>query len=177
MKITINLLPPEKKKELKGLRVVGVIFKIGVSAMIALVVLFVFLLFCVEAILIQKRAFDKEIDQFVSMKHYQEVKKSQEDIKQYNNQAQQIKRGFSNKENYWELINEINGVMPDDIFLKRMLIAEGTLRFSGFALHRETLLVLDGRLKESERFSDVESPISNIVANENIEFEFNMKIK
>jgi len=38
-------------------------------------------------------------------------------------------------------------------------------------------LVLEEELEKNEKLIEIESPISNLVANENIEFEFKVKIK
>lgn len=177
MDITINLLPPDKKEELKKLRIAGVIFKIGVSAIVALLVLFVFMHFCVKAIVIERDVFDKEIERFIRTKSYVEVQKAQNEIKQKSNQARKIKGGLSDKTDYWSIFDELNSVIPDDIFLKQIEISEGIIQIRGLAIYRESLLILEEKLKENEVFGNVESPISNVVANENVEFEFKASIK
>ena len=177
MEITISLLPPDKKEELKKLRIAGVIFKIGVSAIVALLVLFIFMHFCVKAIVIQKDVFDKEIERFVRTNSYIEVQRAQNEIKEKSDQARKIKGGLADKTDYWSVFDEVNSVIPDDIFLKQVEISEGTIQIRGLAIYRESLLVLEDKLKENETFEDVESPISNLVANENVEFEFKATIK
>jgi len=172
MDITINLLPPDKKEELKKLRISGVIFKIGVSAIVALVVLIVFMQFCVKAITIQKDVFDNEIARFVRTNSYIEVQKAQNEIKQKSDKARIIRGGLLNKTDYWTVFNELNLIIPDDIFLKQVEISEDMINIRGLAIYRESLLVLEEKLKENEIFKDVESPISNLIANENVAFEF-----
>ncbi len=121
MEININLLPPEQKDELKGLRIVGIIFKIGTTALFSLGVFWVFLQFCNQAIMIQKDVFDKESTQFTHSDSFKEVRKSQNEIKQYSKYAEQIRSGLATKKSYWNVINEINCSVPDDIYLKKII--------------------------------------------------------
>lgn len=177
MEITINLLPPGKKEEIKKFRTAGVIFKIGISALFALLVMFVFMRFCVSAIMIQKEVFDKEIARFIRTDSYVEVEKAQSEIKTKSEQARRIKGGLNDKTEYWKLFEDLNSIMPDDVFLKQIAIADGAIKIKGFAIYRESLLILEDKLKENENFLDVESPISNLIAGENVEFEFTAAIK
>lgn len=177
MEITINLLPPEKKEELKNLRTIGTVIGIGTSAIFSIAVLFVFLQFCTKAILIQKNAFDKEVNRFAQTDAYREMRKSQTDIKKHSKQASQIKSGLLVKKSYWSVIDEINKMMPKDVYLRELSITEGTVSIKGFAFFRKSLLELEEELKQNENFIEIESPISNLVANENVVFEFKAKIK
>ena len=147
MDIKINLLPPEKKEELKKFRTAGVIFKIGMSALIALVVLFVFMQFCTEAIVIQKDAFAKEIERFIQTDSYVEVQKAQNEIKEKSKQAKKIRIGLKDKTDFWSVFEELNSFIPGDIYLKQVVISEGTIQIIGLAFHRESLLEFEEKLK------------------------------
>jgi len=171
MDITINLLPPDKKEELKNLRIAGVVFKIGLSALLALLTLYAFMFFCVKAIVIYKSAFDLEVERFRQSESYVEVQKAQNEIRKKSEQARQIKGGLLQKTDYWSVFERINAIIPDDIYLKQIKISENTIQVNGLALKRQSLLVFEQKMDESETFSDVESPISNLVANENVDFE------
>ncbi|MEA1925774.1 MAG: PilN domain-containing protein [Patescibacteria group bacterium] len=182
MEININLLPPEQKDKLRDLRIVGIIFKIGTTALFSLGIFWIFLQFCNQAIIIQKNVFDKGFTQFTHTDSFKEVQKSQNEIKQYSKQAKQIRSGLIAKNSCWNVINEINCIIPDDVYLKKLSIYESeeeeeTLKLNGFAFHRQSLLLFEKKLKENEMFTNVESPISNLVMNENISFEFKAVLK
>lgn len=177
MDILINLLPPAQKGEIKDLRRVGVIVKIGFAAVCAIAVFLVFMFFIMKAILIQEDAVTKEIVRFEQSESYREVKEAQDSLRDYSKIASKVKNGLSNQNNYWEVIFQINHIVPEGIELVVFSVdEESVLTLSGVAYTREALLALKDGLENCEKLSKVESPISNFVAEKDIKFEFTAKI-
>lgn len=177
MKILINLLPPEKKEELKNLRFIGVIIRFGIATVSAMAVLLIFLFFCLKAITIQKVSLEREVGRFKENDSYKKTREVQDFFREYSKRATKVKKGFKAKNEYWAVINEINSIMPEDINLREFNLKNGNLVLRGMAQSRQSLLVFKDRLEENEFFEKVKSPISNFVANENVDFEFEVKMK
>ncbi len=177
MNILLNLLPPAEKEEIKNLKRIGVILKIGFAAVCAVAVFLVFLFFIMQTILIQEEAVTKEIARFEQSESYQEVKRSQDSLRDYSKTASKVKSGLSSQNHFWEMISQINQIVPEDIKMVELSVnEEGILTLNGIAYTREALLVLKKGLEDCEKISKVESPISNFVAEKDVEFEFTANI-
>ncbi|MEA2007156.1 MAG: hypothetical protein U9O20_03295 [Patescibacteria group bacterium] len=178
MDILINLLSPTEKEEIKNLRRVGVILKIGFSAICAMGVFVVFLFFTMKAIQIQQDVVLKEIARFEQSFSYKEVKVAQEALREYSKTASKVKNGLSNQKLRWELVSEISAVIPNDIKIVEFSVdSKDVLTLNGIAYTRDALLQLQEELEGIERITKIESPISNFVADKDVEFEFTAEIK
>lgn len=178
MDILINLLPPTEKEEIKNLRRVGVILKIGFSAICAMGVFVVFLFFTMKAIQIQHDVVLKEITRFEQSSSYAEVKNAQDALREYSKTASKVKSGLSNQKLRWDLISEINQVIPNDIKVVEFSVdSKDVMILRGVAYTRDALLQLQEGLEASERITKIESPISNFVADKDVEFEFTAEVK
>ncbi|MBU2025869.1 PilN domain-containing protein, partial [Patescibacteria group bacterium] len=51
------------------------------------------------------------------------------------------------------------------------------IKVSGVAATRESMIFLEQRLKVSEFYKEVISPVSNLTSKENVSFEFTLKLK
>lgn len=177
MDILINLLPPAQKEEIKNLRRIGVILKIGFVAGCAIAVFMVFLFFTMQTVLIQEDVVIKEIARFEQSGSYEEVKKAQDSLRDYSKIATKVKSGLSNQKLHWEMISQINQIVPEDVKLVEFSVdEESVLTLNGVAYTREALLALKKGLENCEKLSKVESPISNFVAEKDVEFEFTTAI-
>ena len=176
MKISINFLPQERKDELKNLKHIGVVMRVGIMVILALCLLIIFLEFIMYSIRIEKDFVESEILRFENSGGYRETKISQDSLREYSKTAKTIKSGLKNKKDYTGLIADINAMIPDGIILQRFSISTKGIVLSGVSLEREKLLFLEQKLKEDERFKKVDSPISNLVSDVNASFTFKLEL-
>ena len=172
MEIFINLLPPDKKNSLKKTELRKTILKIGFSAVFASAIFAIFIQFCVWFILTQKKVVDDRIIQFEQNESYAKTKTSQDLLREYSLKARRIKSKISTQNDYWKIISEINKIVPEQVYLKEVSVREGVLVVVGNSLDRQALIVFHEKLKKSELFGEIESPISNFVASKDVNFEF-----
>lgn len=178
MDILINLLPPERREEIKNLRYTGIILKIGVMAVFALVVLACFSYACFYFISVEERSIDEETALFEQTASYKEALKNQNSLREYDKIASKVKSGFEKQEKYWGVISEINSITPKGIVFSMFALSEeGELSLKGIAYTRTDMLDFKKGLEQSSLFEKVESPISNFVVETDINFEFTAKIK
>lgn len=172
MKVIINLLPPSKKEELKVKKHTGLILKIGLMAIFSIIVFVVFLFFSLSVLKIQKNSSEAIIVELGQSNVYKDVYDVQALIEKNYQQANQLSKELSQQKNYWELFNQLNQAVPQNIFLSELTIKDGTMSIKGFARNREELLEFKNKLEQNNVFNKVEAPISNFTLNENINFEF-----
>lgn len=177
MKVTINLLPPERKEELKQKRNIGVILKISVMAFSALLVFIVFIIFCLMTLNIRVQSLKDQQNRLMENKKYGQIKKSQEFAENYYKQTSGIERILKQQNYNWDLFSEVNKLVSENIYLKEIALQEGALSISGFSSTREALLKFKEDLENSSRFSKIEAPISNFTSSQDINFNFKAEIK
>jgi len=177
MNISINFLPVERREEIKNLKYIGVVLRIGIMALLSVVVFIVFLKFNIHAIEIEKSFTESEIVRFESSLDYRQTKVAKDSLREYSKTAKTIKSGLKSKKSFSALVQEMNKMIPEGIILSRFSIDSKEVILNGVALEREQLLKLEKQLKESEYFKSVDSPISNFVSDTNAKFIFKMDLK
>lgn len=178
MDILINLLPLDKRNEIKNLRYIGIILKIGLVGVFALAVLAVFSYACLYLIGIEEKSIDEEISRFETSQSYRETLNNQNSLREYDKIAGEVRTGFEKQKKHWDVISEINSIVPDGIVLTHFAVSEeGELSLNGLAYTRDALLQLKEGLEKSELLEDIVSPISNFVVETDVKFEFTAKVK
>ncbi len=150
---------------------------IGLSAIISILALVVFVQFCVWFIAIQKKVVDERVAQFQGDEFYTQAKTAQDSLRKYSATSRKIKSKLKTQNDYWKIITEINRTVPAEIYLKEISIKNQLLEIKGNSLERQALLVFQEKLEKNELFETVESPISNFVSNKNVSFEFTIGLK
>lgn len=171
MKVTINLLPKDKKNEIQTQRTAGVVLKIGLSAAFAVVVFAVFLGACLFIINIQKSVAQEEAQKMSEVKVYSEIQQFREVVEKYYGQVQEIDEYLDNEKSYVGLLEKINEILPREVFLQEISIDEEAMEISGHSRTREALIEFRDRLEEEE-FGKIDAPISNFTASKDINFIF-----
>jgi len=177
MKIKINLLPEYYEEELKNLRLVGILGKFGMITMVSLFVFIMFMEACMQFIHIQQEVIQDETKKFESSEIYKQVKTANDKLTDYDKKAKMAKKVLNKQDNLWEYIEEFNKLLPEKVYLRELNINKEEMSVSGTAQEREALLTLQDNLEKSEKFKEMESPISNFVSETNAKFEISVKLK
>lgn len=177
MRITINLIPKEKKEELEFRRSGRVILKTGVMASFALVVFAVFIYFCMQVVGIYESAFDKEIEKAKKNPAYNKILETQSLIEDYYLKSAIIKKQFKGQEQYWKVYQEINTLTPEGVYFKEVIFDGASVTLKGIGKRREDIIALKEGLEREEKFEKIESPISNYIQDSNAEFELKFSVK
>lgn len=178
----INLLPPQQKKEIEQRRYRNIIFHLEILFLLFLIS-FIFVIFTVKNLIesevnilkIKAEAKEKE------MVLYEPLEKK---VKDFNALISDIYSFYQNQQNFTEIIKEISETIPTGTYLKRLnfSISEDKKEpilalLSGFAQNRNLLLLFRQKLQEKENFFDIYFPIEGWLAQENINFSAQFKIK
>ena len=177
MKITINLLPENKKEEVRIQYLIGMVLNIGSSAFFAILVFSAFLFSCFFIIDLQGKIIEDEINRLNRVDIYGEVQKTRELVNEYYKNTDQLEKSLNEQISHVAILEKINELMPKDLFLQEISIADGKVLINGFSSSRNSLIDFRDRLEKEEKFEKVEAPISNFTASENINFNFTIGIK
>ena len=173
IQITLNLLSPEQKKELKTKRAYVIIKEI---------VMLVLLFACISAILLLvSRYFLEEQLAILMDKNATAIQVGEETNKQVTainakiNTAGKIQEKFK----VWStLLIKIAAVTPDQVAYNSIKIypEKAVLEIQGIAKSRQDLLAFKERLEKDGLFYEVDLPLANLLAKENNTFSVTMKI-
>lgn len=87
-----------------------------------------------------------------------------------------LERGFLI---YSKIIEEFAGLVPSKIYVKNLSISLNAKQFNvnGYAETREEMLAFKKKLEENRAFSNVYSPISNLLVPKDVNFAFTITLK
>lgn len=172
--ISLNLINPvEKKVVAKELLVL--MFR-NIVSMFLIVVILIGVMFMICRIYLQTN-YHQIVAQGTAVTL--ENKWINEEIKVLNNDlktANKVQAGFFKWSqflvDFFELVPEGNQItsLYFDMTNRKM-------QMSGKSLHRDNLLRLKENLEKSDLFTDLDSPLSNLLSRENINFNFSASIK
>ncbi len=175
--LKLNLLPPAEKKKLKLAELQKRIYLLFLwlgAILIVFIALLIAAYFNLEIILNEQEdlIIEREADQ-----------KNQEIalIKQRVDQVSQRLSVVDNKQqgfiSWTSALLGLSRIVPDGVYLTGFNYQKtgGKLDISGHARTRDDLLLFESRLEQSDYFAEVESPLSNIIKQTDINFSFSLR--
>ena len=171
MNAQLNLLSPEKKAVLRT----GFIFAY-VQTMLFLV--FIVVAFASGTLLAVRMMLKGTYDDLAgrSSGEPDESKAVTADIKKINDYLKRID-GLERRFVPWsKVLEEITGYIPKGTTLSSLRVdQDGKIMLSGVARDREDVIALQGKLESSPTFADIKAPLSNILQQTDVKFDFEMK--
>lgn len=171
--LALNLVSQELKQEIKSRHIYSLLKKMNFIIIIITIIIAIILL--VAKIILQNN-FNKVVAQTTLVTS--SSKKYTDKVRKINSQINSIAK-IQKEHIYWShLLIILSEMSPDDVRFSQLKInkEKKTLTIRGHADSRDNLLKLKNNLEKSEIFSDIESPIQNILQKENINFELNTKL-
>lgn len=177
--LTLNLLPPKEKEKVKLELTFAFLVEFG-AQFIFLALIFTGLLFSIYLyssiltgaqiglIAVEKQAIQEE-----------RFRKIEEDLRKSNDTVEEVLNLESQFFAFAKIIEDLAGFVPKGIYLKNLTITPGGRKISlvGLAPTREIMLNFKKNLEGSQKFSDVYSPISNLLVPKDVNFAFTITLK
>jgi Tfp pilus assembly protein PilN len=169
--ITLNLLPPEKKDELRA----GFVYAYAQTM--------VFIIFLVAAFasgtLLAVRMMLSDVHDDLAARSTEATDESvaiTEEIGRMNAYAESIKELQEKHVSWSHVLVELADLAPDEVQLHVIRVdREGRIFISGTAATRAGVLAMKDSLESSETFADVKAPLANILQQRNVKFDFEMR--
>lgn len=175
--IKLNLLSPQAKEELEfvninkllsSMMIWIVLFLIFFSLLLVSIFIYLFIISQSQNRLIQSRQDNPEIQQLALMEN--KIKEANKLISQtYSRQEQLI--------SWTPIIEKLTELVPDGMYLTNLnyQLADNQVSLNGWSNTRENILLFQKALEDSAMFTDVQSPLSNLLKRENIYFNLTFK--
>ncbi len=175
--IKLNLLPPQEKENLKHERISRWIVFYGVSILGILIIFTALLGAILLYINIQLQAQNKEFSSLQTSLKGTDLKLQQDEIAVFNQELRTITRLQNGQEKYSYFLASLAGLIPAGVRLDTLSGDKNDqIILYGNAQTRNQVIALRDALAQSKLFSDVESPLSNLVKQTDINFYFKFKI-
>lgn len=169
--ITLNLIPPIKKREIR-LTQIYILIK-------NLIVLLLFLAIVVAITLLLTKMFlqnyfNNIVEQTTLTTRHTNI--FNKDFKEFNERLKVIKE-IQKEHAYWTgFFVKFSKLAPAGLILDNLIINKNKILITGTAKMRDQLLVLKTELENSELFANVEIPLENLLKKEEVNFNIKADI-
>lgn len=171
--LRLNLLSEEAKKEVRFKRLYALIVRVDLMLLIGAIFLAVIF---TGAQLVLKNNYQEfhnqeAIIKFGSQDYDQKIREINEKL----STISQIQKEYIPSSS---LIKELTDRIPEGVFLNYIKadISNRSLKIIGQAKKREDFLLLKTELSKSPVFTEIDSPLQNILQKENIDFEMDIRL-
>lgn len=177
MEISLNLIPEYRKEEIERAKRHRVfIWQIVAGLFMMLVFGSILVGFNLEL--------TTELDAIVQtsipkdqIKDFEELKKYDEEFKEANDRIA-VLEGIQKEEIFWSnLFLELDKIISDGVEIKSVSTKKMQVFISGTTGTRDDLVAFKNKLEEAACFENVNFPLSNFAAKDNIEFQLDFFIK
>lgn len=173
----INLLPVEEQKLIK---------KEYLRRLIVVVGIFFFVFVCISTILLlpsyflfssQKKSFDNQLDAIHQRLERESAADAESSISDLNEKLKSFSGSGEASQPISRLIKQILSVKPAAVKLAYIYYQQQRLSLQGQAQTRKSLLSFTGALESFDEVNKVQSPPSNLLKEENIDFNLVIYLK
>ncbi len=178
MKTFLNILPPERKENLR----LSKLYRDLIRQEVGLLFLVIFLGSLLSGVWFLLSLEERSVLNRVSEREQQD--KSYADILFYEKEFSQVQakipmaeKLLKQQKNLIWVYHAIESNSPGGVMFSSISIEEGKLKIVGHSDNRENLLVFQESLQKIECFTDVKLPLSQIAQKESIDFEMEISIQ
>lgn len=111
-----------------------------------------------------------------SQKNYQELQKYEQAFKETNTRSAEILQVDGAHLQWSKVIDAINKVVPDGVYLTDLGTSDLKISLTGKARTREEFLVFQRALQGEACFINVNTPLSNILSKEKVDFQVDFEV-
>lgn len=177
MKIYLNLLPEERKKQIHRAKRFKLLIGQEILFLLPLVIFGIMLFFVLFLLNMQLDSIILNNTKQSEQSIYKELDEYERVIKEFNGDVAAIK-DISDKHLQWsKYLSTVASLMPEGVSISDMSTKEYQVFLVGEAKNRESMMKFKEALEGSACFESVNVPLSNLVAKENIEFQVDVTLK
>jgi Tfp pilus assembly protein PilN len=177
MIIYLDLLPSEKKKELKKKRAFLKIIRNEFLFSVPIAALFLIIATVNFSLNIKSQDIDRSLNSDNSQKEYQELASYEKKFSEDNSKIDYISKLQKNYLNWLGVFDKLNNVVPDDVYLTNLSTNDYVISLAGKAKTRDEFLKLQENIKSESCFSDIKAPLSSLASKQDVVFQIDFSVK
>ncbi|KKQ46436.1 MAG: Fimbrial assembly family protein [Candidatus Moranbacteria bacterium GW2011_GWC2_37_8] len=176
MKIYLDLLPQEKKNELRRSKIFRRILHEEMLFLVPLVIFIALLLNIYYLLNFQYNSSVTLSSVNKSQDKYQELNNYEEKFKKVNASIDILSKIQSSHLHWLNVLDELGSVVPEGVYISDFSTKNYQIFLLGKARSRDNLLALKNNLDNSDCFKDVNVPLSNLVVKDNVDFQMDFVV-
>ena len=177
MKIYLDLLPEEKKEEIKTKRK---FLKVIYNEFLFSIPIFAFFLILMTinfSLELKTKELGVSVNSNSSQKEYKELEGYEDKFNQINLKISNISKIQSSHLNWLGIFYKISNNIPDNVYVSDLITSDYQVSLAGKAKTRDDFLKMQDKIKSDSCFLNVNAPLSSLVSKENVEFQINFDVK
>jgi Tfp pilus assembly protein PilN len=177
MIVTIDLLPEERKNEIKKKKFFILVIKQEILFTFSLIFFIIFLMSLNFIIKYERDSMVSVYSDEQTINKGDELKKYEEKFKEINKKVASVSDIYS-KHLFWSSIfYKLSESVPDGITISHLATNNYQISIVGNAKKRDDFLKFEENMAKAECFTDMNAPLSNLVVKENVDFQIDFTIK
>jgi len=172
--LNLNLLSLKEREKIRleknFLLTKNIVFVIS----LALIIIIISLLATTIILNLYKKDFDKTIENEIDLLSSTKSESLEKSTRELNTQLNTIESIQKEYVKWSNLLTELTKVVPGGVKLNSIELNKNSkkVNITGVSKNREVLLEFQNNLKNLNYFTNITSPISNLLVRENVEFQF-----
>ena len=176
MKIYLDLLPQQRKQEIKRKKLFRKILKGEILFLFPFIVLIVILLNIYYILTLQKNITVTAYSAQQSQDKYQQLGIYEEKFRQVNTLIKTMGKIQTGHLYWYRFFQQLNEVIPEGIYITDLSTKDYTIFLVGKAKTRDDLLNFKNSLEASACFKNINIPLSNLVVKNDVDFQIDISI-
>jgi len=176
MKIYLDLLPQQRKQEIKRNRLFRKILREEALFLLPFIVLISILISICYILIFQRDIIAAAYLTQQSQNKYQQFGTYEEKFKQVNVLVQTMGKIQSGHLHWQKFFQRLSETVPDGIYISDLSTKNYTAFLIGKASARDDLLNFKNRLERMPCFQNINVPLSNLVVKEDVDFQIDISI-
>jgi len=176
MKIYLDLLPQQRKQEIKRKKTFRSILREEVLFLFPVIAFIIILLNVYYVLTLQRDSSATGHKTEQSQDKYQQLSTYEAKFKQTNILDQKLVKIKTGHLHWQQIFQKLSDATPDGIYVSELSTKDYKVFMVGKAKTREDLLGFKEKLESVECFSDINVPLSNLVVKNDIDFQIDLTI-
>jgi Tfp pilus assembly protein PilN len=170
--ITLNLIPPTAKRNLKLTQVYKIIKDLIIFILFLTIFVAIILLLIKMAL---QNNFNKVVTESTLTTKYANI--FNKDVKKFNEYLSAVDKIQQDYIPWSKFLVNLTKLIPENINIKNLDIDSNKISITGWAKSRDELLLFKNNLENSELFNGVNIPLENLLQKDNVDFNIKASIK
>ncbi|MEI8344136.1 MAG: PilN domain-containing protein [Candidatus Moraniibacteriota bacterium] len=176
MKISLDLLPQNKKDEIKRNKLFRELLREEIFFLFPLLILIIILVNVNYLLSIQRSSSQAAYEFQQNQDKYQELDKYDAEFKNINNATSLLLKVQNGHLRWANVFSHLGQAIPSGIAINNFANKNYVVSLAGKALTRNKLLEFKGNLEKDACFGGVNVPLSDLVVKENVDFQLDFNV-
>lgn len=177
MKISLDLLPKQRKLELKRKKIFRRILSQEFLFLLPVLLLIIIILNIYYLVTLARDTSIAEHAVIQSQDKYQELSAYENKFNQVNETSASLLKIQAGHLHWGKVLEKMSSIVPDTITITNFSTKNYQIFLLGKAKNRDILLKFKSELESDQCFENVNVPLSNLVVKDNIDFQMDFSIK